>query len=310
MINLDILRSGKIIGCGCSRFGGSMSEKEAIKTLHHCFNNGVIYYDVARSYGYGKAESIVGRFARDKRDKIILSSKYGIDVIKSFPLRNALASVARLVKTYVPNTTGLIRGVANNNIQKVSFSPEMVIASLDKSLSELRTDYLDTFIYHEANYSDFQNDDVKDVLSRQVEKGKIRVIGYNFSNQNDLQNIIQTDAKPDLIQVGYTCSDTFTKVTAVDNQINIVYSIMSAYEKLTTAQKKAIDHERIQNENLGNFRNNLEILLYIAYRDLKSGVLLMSTAKENHIKRNIEITSLTDTFEPGISKIKSILRNS
>lgn len=53
MMNLDILRNTKMLGLGFSTFGGSNSDSDAIRALNCAHDQGIIYFDVARSHGGG-----------------------------------------------------------------------------------------------------------------------------------------------------------------------------------------------------------------------------------------------------------------
>ena len=65
-------------GYGCASLMAQTSRAESVMLLETAFDAGVTYYDVARSYGYGEAESAVGDFLRGKRDQITLATKLGI----------------------------------------------------------------------------------------------------------------------------------------------------------------------------------------------------------------------------------------
>ena len=57
---------------------GRVGRKKSLYAMEQAYESGVTYYDTARSYGYGEAEKILGYFSKDKRDKIIITTKFGI----------------------------------------------------------------------------------------------------------------------------------------------------------------------------------------------------------------------------------------
>ncbi|WP_437276521.1 aldo/keto reductase [Sorangium sp. So ce375] len=70
------------LALGCmSMGGGSMygasDEAEGIATIHAALDRGVSLLDTGDFYGMGKNEMLVGRAIKDRRDKAVLSVKYG-----------------------------------------------------------------------------------------------------------------------------------------------------------------------------------------------------------------------------------------
>src|SRR5580692_13107372 len=83
------------LGFGCAPMGSRYGKRESLRALGEAFDRGVTYFDVARSYGYGDAEGILGSFIRDKRDRVIVATKFGIEPLESTPARRFAKAVAR-----------------------------------------------------------------------------------------------------------------------------------------------------------------------------------------------------------------------
>lgn len=301
MISLDRLKQEKSLGCGCSTFGGSLSKKNALKTLDVCFDEDIFYYDVARSYGYGEAERIVGEFIKDKRTKVIVSSKFGIEAPQSFPFKKIITSTARFIKSQIPGSKKMLQKVSSQALRKTKFTPEMVVNSLNKSLSELGTDYLDLFVYHEASFEEMLNADVLAVLEKEKDKGKIRAFGANLSRNIDQNKLLESNFQPAVLQLPLAFNHAFDKLINKENQINIVYSIMNLFKQLDQEQTLFLKKIKSEYLSLEVLENELEVLLYITLNQMNSGILLMSASNQHHIKRNVQIAKLK-TLE-GASKI-------
>src|SRR5213596_3331891 len=66
------------LGCmGMSEFYGAADEDEAIRTIHRALELGVTFLDTADMYGPYTNERLVGRAIADRRDQVVLATKFG-----------------------------------------------------------------------------------------------------------------------------------------------------------------------------------------------------------------------------------------
>ena len=66
------------LGCmGMSEFYGRADEQRSIATIHHALDLGVTFLDTADVYGPFTNEELLGRAIRDRRDRVVLATKFG-----------------------------------------------------------------------------------------------------------------------------------------------------------------------------------------------------------------------------------------
>ena len=161
-----------------SRIYGSVSRGEAIHTIERALDLGVTFFDTAPLYGdkeqNGIAEKILGEGLGSKREKVILSTKFG---------RYATESAA-------PH-----------------FHARRAIESVEGSLRRLQTDYIDILFFHSPFGLHEIHDDVWEALDRLRQEGKIRFVGHSISKFEDTEQMARAwarERKIDLIQVVYS----------------------------------------------------------------------------------------------------------
>ena len=126
-------------------YGVGVEAEKARACLDEAFEQGINFIDTANVYGRGAAETFLGEALQGRpRDSYVLATKL------YFPMSDT------------------DRGLSRAQVEK----------QLDASLERLKTDYVDLYQCHRYD-SDTPLDETMEALTRAVESGKARYIGFS-----------------------------------------------------------------------------------------------------------------------------------
>src|SRR4029077_14304344 len=69
---------GSVLGFGCGSVMGRVGRVQSLTAMGAAWGAGITLFDVARSYGYGEAEGLVGEFLQARRAEAVIVTKFGI----------------------------------------------------------------------------------------------------------------------------------------------------------------------------------------------------------------------------------------
>jgi aryl-alcohol dehydrogenase-like predicted oxidoreductase len=142
--------SAEGLGCmGMSEFYGEGDEQESIATIHLALDLGVNLLDTADIYGPYENEVLVGQAIADRRDEVVLATKFGIVRDPDDPTR---------------------RGVNGR--------PEYVHQSCDASLRRLNLDHIDLYYQHRVDPG-VPIEETVGAMAELVDAGKVRYLGLS-----------------------------------------------------------------------------------------------------------------------------------
>jgi len=133
---------------GMSDFYAGRDEAEAVATIHRALDLGVTFLDTADMYGVGQNEELVGRAIRDRRDQIVLATKFG----------------------NVRATDGAFLGVNGR--------PDYVRQACEASLKRLGVEVIDLYYQHRVD-PDTPIEDTVGAMGDLVQAGKVRCLGLS-----------------------------------------------------------------------------------------------------------------------------------
>ena len=160
-------------------FGCAYLSPENVSVLDAAYDAGIRHFDVARSYGSGLTEGMLGRFLKRHRADITVTSKYGIRPPFSHPLHAAARAILKPLTRRVRRTPVIESrlGAAVLSNQKAAFNGAEAASSLNLSLRNLGVDRLDLFLMHEAEPADLADPSLLAALHDAVRAGKIGAFG-------------------------------------------------------------------------------------------------------------------------------------
>jgi aryl-alcohol dehydrogenase-like predicted oxidoreductase len=131
-----------------SEFYGTSDETESIATIHRALDLGVTFLDTADIYGIGANEQLVGKAIKDRRDRVVLATKFG--VVRS----------------------------DDKGFRGVNGSPQYVRQACDASLQRLGVDYIDLYYQHRVD-PNVPIEDTVGAMAELVQQGKVRYLGLS-----------------------------------------------------------------------------------------------------------------------------------
>jgi aryl-alcohol dehydrogenase-like predicted oxidoreductase len=146
---LDVSRLG--LGCmGMSAYytGAGADDAESVRTIRRALDLGVTLIDTAEVYGPYTNEALVGRALADRRDQVVLATKFGL----------------------ISHRHG--------GRHEVDSSPESIRIAVDGSLKRLGTDYIDLYYQHRVD-STTPIEETVGAVSELVDAGKVGHIGLS-----------------------------------------------------------------------------------------------------------------------------------
>jgi aryl-alcohol dehydrogenase-like predicted oxidoreductase len=165
------------LGFGCVQLTSLPSRREAHAILEHAFGQGITHFDVARAYGFGRAEGILGAFLRGKRDRVTVATKLGLQPPSGLAGNRWIIDSVKRVLAPFPALQRQVRQRGGTMTKTGIFTPAAALQSLETSLRELRTDYVDVLFLHEATLADAADEALIEMLGQQVAKGRVRCLG-------------------------------------------------------------------------------------------------------------------------------------
>ncbi|MGW1270345.1 aldo/keto reductase [Streptomyces sp. NPDC002491] len=136
------------LGCmGMSEFYGPSDSAQSLETLGRAVELGVTVFDTADTYGHGDNEKLVGGFLRGHRDRVVISTKFG-----------------------------LVRRADDPGYRGIDNSPGHLRTAVEGSLRRLGVDTIDLYFAHRLDPG-IPVEETVGAMAGLVKEGKVRRLG-------------------------------------------------------------------------------------------------------------------------------------
>jgi aryl-alcohol dehydrogenase-like predicted oxidoreductase len=151
-----------VVGLGCNNFGRALDKDGSKAVVEAALEVGMNHFDTASNYGEGQSESFLGAALGNLRDDVVIATKVGVPI---------------------PGWGGS-GGAAPSYVRQV----------LERSLTELATDFVDVYMIHFPDPKTPIEDTLAE-MSALVDEGKVRQIGCSNFDPAQLTEALAVSAE-------------------------------------------------------------------------------------------------------------------
>ncbi len=226
------------MGFGCWEIGGgygSIEEADFIKAINRALDLGINSFDTAEAYGMGASETSLAKALGSRRKEAVITTKFGI----GYPECKE-------------------RGFRDS-------SRNRVMASIEKSLKALNTDYVDVYLIHWPDRT-VPFDETLHALDDLVKQGKVRAVGLSNFKLDEIKACMAA-RRVDVVQYCWNMFDRRMQTEifpyCVENKIGVMAYGSLAYGMLTGTFSEEMDFGKGDWRSKGGRLGNINLFQHL-----------------------------------------------
>jgi methylglyoxal reductase len=170
-----------VVGFGAWALGGWMwggtDRNDPVGAIHAAIDHGINLIDTAPMYGYGHSEGVVGEAIKDRRDRVVLATKCGLNWWSE-----------EGDKFFEGDEHGRAQDEVKYKVYK-NLRPKEIRYEVEQSLKRLQTDWIDLYQTHWQDPTTATEDAMAELV-RLKEEGKIRAIGCSNATPEEMRRYL------------------------------------------------------------------------------------------------------------------------
>jgi aryl-alcohol dehydrogenase-like predicted oxidoreductase len=151
---------------------GDTDDATSLAALGRALDRGITLFDTSAAYGDGHSEELIGRAVKGRRGEVVIATKAGYDSWERPP----------------------------------DFSPAGFVASAERSLRRLGTDYVDLLQLHNPPPEILAAADVRGAIQGLLDSGKIRAWGVSGKGPREALDAVRSAGAP-VVQANFNMMD-------------------------------------------------------------------------------------------------------
>jgi D-threo-aldose 1-dehydrogenase len=328
-----MIREGKLgeyefttsgVGFGTAGIFHEPSRFARLRLLESALEARIRHFDVAPIYGLGLAQGELGRALRGYREQVVVATKVGIGLT---PLATTLGRLQgpgrRMLLKFPSLQQGMRQSAASPSsgrfgglLYKNTFDRGAAQRSLDQSLRQLGTDYIDLLLLHDPEPSLLNPIDVYELLERARGSGKIRSWGVAGEAESIAAVIKQFPGPTPVVQIRddiFRPNDHPSLPAPPDFLITfgvLGYALPRILDHVTANGERARRWSEAVGQDCADPHTIVTYLLKDARRANPGGTVLYSTTQPGRIRDAAALfSSVTEETDAPLEAFRRLVRN-
>ena len=261
----------------------------------------------------GATENIVGEFIKGKKDRITITSKFGLNPPPLvFQKSRSFNTIKKIVKA-VPFVHRLVKSKIQSGVAS-DYSVENAGISLEKSLAELRSDHIDYYLLHEAGIADANVVELINFLQEKVREGKIGEFGIGSSYDKLNDDCARFDPAYKIFQFEHNIfNENLREIKNAEHKTLITHSVFQGL-KIAETRLSKMDPIMIHNHSIelgaepedNSFLPGM--LLFHSSILNPGGMTLFSSTKKSNITNNLKWLDHFNKQDPKGDKVDRFIK--